>query len=149
MLGEDDPYEMDTSAELPPETGAFTLVDYAGLDNIVVWIEPQGRAAPSGLQKPPPVVIDVADPDSADRPWSIRVTSVGTRLVFQNRGSATACSWRSVFHSASRSATKETRRDPLSRRPTHISAGPVLTTLGSGGWSGTPSKPRFPWTAGS
>ncbi len=81
-----DVYDTEAPSEPAPASRAYALVDYDRLENIVVWVEPQGAA--TGTAAPSaPVSIDLSKPDTADRPWSIRVTAVGGRLMFHNRGS--------------------------------------------------------------
>ena len=84
----EDFYATQAPDESVPSSGAYALVDYDRLENIVVWVEPLGSAAAAGSTAPStPVSIDLSKPDAADRPWSIRVIAVGGRLMFHNRSS--------------------------------------------------------------
>ncbi|MCP4250447.1 MAG: hypothetical protein GY778_25675 [bacterium] len=84
----DDVYEDEAPGASVPTSGAYALVDYDRLENIVVWMEPQGAGAPDASEvQPATVSIDLSKPDAADRPWLTRVTGVGGRLVFDNRSS--------------------------------------------------------------
>ncbi|MCK6484277.1 MAG: hypothetical protein HUU22_10075 [Phycisphaerae bacterium] len=80
-----DPYGMSTPASVDdevPQTGAFALVDYDHLDDIVVWLEPQNRVTPDAV--PPDITLDVATPDPAGPP--LFATGVGGVLRVRNTG---------------------------------------------------------------
>lgn len=80
-----DPYGMSAPPAADddvPQTGAFALVDYDHLDDIVVWLEPQDRVTPNAL--PPEITLDVATPDPAGPP--LLATGVGGVLRVRNTG---------------------------------------------------------------
>jgi hypothetical protein len=71
-----------------PPAGQFELVDYAALDDVIVWLEPAGPSADAtpaadAAPPPPPFAIDVR-PDV--HPDAVVAASVGQELVFRNRG---------------------------------------------------------------
>lgn len=72
-----------------PDRGAFEPVDYASLENIVVWVEPAGGIIPATAfsQIGPPVRVDVTDHPPAD--GKLSAVGVGHNLVLTNRSGRT------------------------------------------------------------
>ena len=69
-------------------SGQFERVDYAALDDIVVWLEPAADVAgatPATL--PAPLLVQIDPAKTSD---DVRAASVGQEIVFHNRGNTPA-----------------------------------------------------------
>jgi len=73
-------YDAAPSAAAPK--GAYEQVDYANLDDIIVWLEPMGAASATTPPAQRPQVIKL---DPRKRDGAVHAVSVGQRVTFENR----------------------------------------------------------------
>jgi hypothetical protein len=65
----------------------YEKVDYAALDDVVIWLEPADREKVTAAPSPPEVTIDVDPQKAVDSDELTAAVAVGQRVILHNHGS--------------------------------------------------------------